>query len=271
MVVHPVTGGQRLGVDRVERRHRDPVVVERDAQRVLVDQRAAGDVDEVHARLHPREHVGVEQMPGAWQSRARRSRGGRRPATSSPIDETISTPSTGLGASVRRIARTRMPNASARRGDRAADAAQPDERERAAGRRESSAGFGKFQCLGGSSSHVCGIRFAHASTAAITHSEIGNALAPRAQVTMRPLVDRGRDLVDTRTRGLHPAHSGRVDPTDDVVPGEVPAEEHVGNESGGRVAAGELDHLDVGMGLGDARRRGRTHLVDHTERHGRGS
>ena len=81
--VHPVAGRQRLGVDGVERRHRDRAVVERDAQRVLVDERAPRDVDEVHARLHQRERVGIEQCARALRSPARRARRGRRRAASS--------------------------------------------------------------------------------------------------------------------------------------------------------------------------------------------
>ncbi len=50
VVVHPVPLGQRLGGADVERGPGDRVVVERGAQRVLVDEGAPGDVAEVHAR-----------------------------------------------------------------------------------------------------------------------------------------------------------------------------------------------------------------------------
>ena len=70
-------------------------------------------------------------------------------------------------------------------GDRGADAAEPDERERASRHRVEPRPR-KFQWRGGSCRVVSGMRLAHASTAAITHSEMGSALAPRAHVTIRP-------------------------------------------------------------------------------------
>ena len=124
-------------------------------------------------RVFGRGRRGEHEMVGARQR-------GRR-AIARPR-----TPATGLGASVRRSACTCMSNAQRPARDRGPDPAEADERERAARRRESSGGRGKFQCFGGSCSHVCGMRFAHASIAAITHSEIGIALAPRAHVTIRP-------------------------------------------------------------------------------------
>ena len=64
VLVQPVARGQRLRVAHVEAGHRHPVVVERDAERVLVDEGAPGDVDDVHAGLDRRERVRVEQVPG---------------------------------------------------------------------------------------------------------------------------------------------------------------------------------------------------------------
>ena len=83
------------------------------------------------------------------------------------------------------MARTRMSNESARRAMAVPMPPRPTSAS-VLSATESSGGRGKFQCFGGSCNHVCGIFFAHASTAAMTHSEIGCALAPRAQVTVRP-------------------------------------------------------------------------------------
>ena len=73
------------------------------------------------------------------------------------------------------------------------------------------------------------MRFAHARIAAITHSEIGTALAPRAHVTIRSSSNTAGATLSTPVPDeLHPAHAGRVEPGDDLVPAEIAAEEHVG-------------------------------------------
>ena len=98
----------------------------------------------------------------------------------------ISTPAIGLGASVRRSAFTCMPNASARSATAMPMPPSPTIAT-VLPPTESSGGFGKFQYFGGSCRNTSGKRLARARIAASTHSAIGTALAPRAQVTVRPV------------------------------------------------------------------------------------
>ena len=65
VLVQPMPSGSGSGSTVSSVAMRDDPVVERDAQRVLVDERAAGDVHEVHARRHLRERVRVDQVPRA--------------------------------------------------------------------------------------------------------------------------------------------------------------------------------------------------------------
>jgi hypothetical protein len=63
----------------------------------------------------------------------------------------------------------------------------------------------KFQCSGGSWSHVSGRRFSNANIAASTNSEIGIADAPRAFVTVRPSNSSGGKLsIPVPARCTHP-------------------------------------------------------------------
>ena len=109
------------------------------------------------------------------------------------------------------------------------------------------------------------MRLAHASTAAITHSEIGTALAPRAHVTVRPVEDRSWHIVDTGARELHPPHAAGVEPAHDVVPPHVAAEEHVGLQArrAGRPALNSMISTS-GSALADSvgLRRRRAELSD---------
>ena len=66
---HPMVDGQRLGVDRIERRRRDRAVVEGGPQGVLIDEPPAGDVHQVDARLHGREGVGADEVVGVGRQR----------------------------------------------------------------------------------------------------------------------------------------------------------------------------------------------------------
>ena len=67
-----VPGGQRLGIRHVEPRAGEVAAVDRRQQGVVVDEHAAGAVDEVGARLHARECVSasniryVDGSAGAW-------------------------------------------------------------------------------------------------------------------------------------------------------------------------------------------------------------
>ena len=102
MRVQPVSGRQRLGLDGVERRARDAPVVERFAQRVLIDQRAARDVDEVTPRLDVGEASRSNSCRASPASPARRSRRDRRVATSSARSARARPRRRGAGAPVRR-------------------------------------------------------------------------------------------------------------------------------------------------------------------------
>src|SRR2546421_11539724 len=62
MRVEPMPGGKWLRVDGVERRHRDRPVVERGPQCILIDERAASNIDEMRAGRHLRERVRVDEM-----------------------------------------------------------------------------------------------------------------------------------------------------------------------------------------------------------------
>ena len=246
MRVHPVPGRERFGVDGVEGRHRDRAVVERGEQRVLVDERAARDVHEVHALLHPCERRGVEQPLRAMRRRRREHHvvgaGQQLVEAADELD---------LGDRARRVGaphrahvhpeRERTPRDRPRRSrpGRPARRSSPAQR--------SSVGIGKFQYFGGSCRNVSGNRFAHARIAAITHSEIGTALAPRAHVTVRPAANTvgGTPSIPVPVSCTQ-LHAGRVDPPHDVVPAEVAAVERVGVQARGRIAARVLDELDIG-------------------------
>ncbi len=186
------------------------------------------------------------------------------PGNNSSSECTICTPGTGLGVSVRRKARTCIPNACARDATAAPIPPRPTSASVAPSTR-SSAGRGKFQYLGGCERNVSGNRFAHARTAAMTHSEMGTALAPRAEVTMRSLVKTPAATLSTPvpescTQRTPAASSQR----DDLVPARVTTEERVGLQPRGRITTGEFDELDVGIRIGDPRRfeRSDTELGD---------
>ena len=260
--------GQRLGVDGVERRHRDPAVVERDAQRVLVDERAARDVHEVHARLHLREHVGVDEMLRLARVAGAASTRWSAPATSSSIERTTCTPvdrARRVGAAQRLHVHVERERAAR---DRGADPAEADERERAALDRGRARASGSSSTSAARAATSRGMRLAHASIAAITHSEIGSALAPRAHVTIRPSSNTAGATLSTPvpescTHRTPAASSQRAISSQP----EVAAEEHVGREARRRIAAGELDELDVGIRVADADGLGRRHhLVEQSSR-----
>src|SRR4051794_652500 len=101
----------------------------------------------------------------------------------SSSERTTVTPGTGLGASVRRTARTSIPNAAARV---AMADPMPPRPTRPSVRPSSPPSSVQLQCGGGSCTHASGSRFSWASITASTHSEIGTAPAPREQVTIRP-------------------------------------------------------------------------------------
>ena len=130
--------------------------------------------------------------------------------------------------------------------DRAADAAEPHERERAPGH-----GVERGPREVPVPGRLVQPRLRHALGPREhgRHHPLRDRLRARApRAGDDPAVeDRARHLVDAGTRRLHPAHTGRVDPARDLVPREVAAEEHVGREPGRRITAGELDHLDVGQ------------------------
>ena len=95
-----------------------------------------------------RERVGVEQVLGARRERHREHEVVRRARAASSSDGTSSTPSTGLGASVRRSASTRIPNGSARSATATPIPPRPTMPERPALRARRA--WSKFQCSGGS-------------------------------------------------------------------------------------------------------------------------
>src|SRR5689334_2192583 len=131
MRVHPMALGERLGLHRVERRPRDRPVVERGPQRVLVHERATGDVDQMHARLHRPEGRRVEEMAGL----GRRRRGHDHVVRTL---EHLGERSDELDARVRRrrVGTAQRAHGHAERqralGDRAPDASEADERQRLA-------------------------------------------------------------------------------------------------------------------------------------------
>src|SRR5207245_2010645 len=64
-----IVGWCRLDLEDVQAGSGDPTRPQRRIQRHLVDDRAAGSVDEESCRLHEREAVGVDQMSrlfGQW-------------------------------------------------------------------------------------------------------------------------------------------------------------------------------------------------------------
>ena len=81
------------------------------------------------------------------------------------------------------------------------------------------------------------MRFDHASIAASTHSEIGIAEAPRAHVTMRSCSNTAAGTLSTPVpvSWTH-LHARGLDPSQRVVPAQVPAEEGVGLQPGRRIA-----------------------------------
>lgn len=61
--------GQRFGFEDVERGREDDAVVEGVDQRRLVDQRAAGGVDQYRMRLHQRQPFGIDRVVGRRRGR----------------------------------------------------------------------------------------------------------------------------------------------------------------------------------------------------------
>ena len=114
---------------------------------------------------------------------------------------------------------------------------------------ESSGGFGKFQCFGGSCRNTSGKRLARARIAASTHSAIGTALGAACAGDGAAGVDGRRHLVDAGPGELHPPHAGGVDPAQDLVPAPVAAEEGIGAQAGRRIVVVDHHELDVGMGV----------------------
>jgi hypothetical protein len=65
-----VVCGERLGIDDVDPRAGQASVLQGPDERLLVDDRSSGDVDEEGARFHQREPVAVEQAAGLVRQRA---------------------------------------------------------------------------------------------------------------------------------------------------------------------------------------------------------
>ena len=246
---------------------RDPAVVERDTQRVLVHQRAARDVDEVDAGLDRGEHGGVDEV-----LRPRRGRG-REHDVIGPVDELADVADElDAGDRARRVgpAHGAHPHAERERplGDRLADAAEADDarpcspqRSRAAGSGSSSTSAARARTRRGSAWPARGSR-------RCTHSAIGTALAPRGARDDAAVVDRIGHLVDAGSRQLHPAHAGRIEPAEDLVPTHVAAEEHVGLQpSGGSPEKSTSSTSGWAVEDQAAMRIGRAELGDDTRAH----
>ena len=224
-----------------------------------------GDVDEVHAGLDRREHLGVDEVLGP-----RRGRRGQHDVIG-PVDERADVADE-LDARERtrriRAAHGAHAHAECERplGDRPPIPPRPT-MPTVLPATESSGGIGKFQYFGGSCTNTSGNRLARARIAAMTHSAIGIAAAPRARHDAA-VVDRIGHLVDAGSRELHPAHAGSVEPAEDLVPAHVATEEDVGLQPVRRIP-GKVDQLDLRMRGEDQRamRIGRAELGDDTRAH----
>ncbi len=253
MRVEPVTRGERLGIDGVERRHRDGAVVERNPQRVLVDERTTRDVDEMRARFHLGERGRVEQMARAARSRARPARPGRLPATARRV--------CGRSRPRRPDSARRCAAARARASRTPGHGSRPRPRSRRAPRvRASNLPPGRAW-VSGSSSAGAARRGTSPGTASTTRGSrraptprSAPHCAPRAQVTTRSWSNTALATLSTPVpvscthRTPAASSQARI-----MSQREVSAEERVGPKTGGRFAPGELDQLDFGIRRSDTR------------------
>ena len=173
---------------------------------------------------------------------------------------TTSTPGTGLGASVRRSARTSMSKASARRATALPMPPRPT-RPRVWPARVSMRW--KFQRSGGSSIQNPGRPFTKASITASTYSEIGTALAPRAHVTTGTRSKTSRGMPSMPVPGSCTHARPRSSTGSSFSSSQPPKRISVLPSSGGS-GPGRVHHLDVGELLAHPR-RGHAEEVEHPD------